>query len=81
MYWLIALGCFAAAVALQFNLTRSATLAKASRFRALGVSDDRARQFYQDTALAAFKQRWPAMLLHGSLLSSFSLSVCWFVLN
>ena len=81
MYELIALGCFVAAVASQFNLTRNATLAQVSRFRELGVSDDRARQFYQETALAAFKQRWPAILLHGSLLSLFSLSVCWFVLN
>jgi hypothetical protein len=81
MYVLIALGCFAAAVASQFGRTRSATLAQVSRFRALGVSDDRARQFYQETALAAFKRRWPAMLWHGTLLSLFSLSVCWLVLN
>lgn len=81
MYWWVALGCFVAAVASQFNLTRSETLAQVSRFRALGVSEDRARQFYQQTALAAFTRRWPAILLHGSLLSVFSVSVLGLVTN
>lgn len=79
MYLLITLACFTAAIATQFNLTRSAKLAEVRRFRALGVSDDRAKQFYRDTALQAFTRRWPSILLHGVLLTGFCLAILWFV--
>jgi hypothetical protein len=77
MYLLIALLCFLAALASQFNQTRSAKLAEVSRFRELGVSEGRVQQFYQETTLQDFKQRLPSILLNGTLLSTFIMSVAW----
>lgn len=77
MLALIPLVCFALVVASQFRLIHSSKLAEMRKFQAFGVSDDRAQQFYRDTALPAFKERWPAMVVNGSLLSAFTLSVAW----
>jgi hypothetical protein len=81
MLALIPLVCFALVVASQFRLIRSSKLAQVRKFQAFGVSDDRARQFYRDAALPAFKERWLAMVVNGSLLSAFTLSVVWFAMH